>query len=79
MMLLTRVNQGDSGLSENEVKEMTEKAPDLIGPLVEILNLWRVSQHFPSNPAWPAPSFGEADRNDPCPCDPAKNTRSAIA
>jgi uncharacterized protein len=27
-ILLTRINQGDSGLSEDEVKELTGKAPD---------------------------------------------------
>jgi uncharacterized protein len=72
LILLTRINQGDSGLSEDEVKELTEKAPDLIGPWVEILNAWRVSQHLAGQPAPLAPSFGKVGRNDPCPCGSGK-------
>jgi uncharacterized protein len=71
-ILLTRINQGDSGLSEDEVKELTEKAPDWIGPWVEILNAWRVSQHIAGQPVPPAPSFGKVGRNDPCPCGSGK-------
>jgi uncharacterized protein len=72
LILLTRINQGDSGLSEDEVKELTEKAPDLIGPWVEILNAWRVSQHLAGPAVPPAPSFGKVGRNDPCPCGSGK-------
>lgn len=62
LILLTRINEGDSGLPEAEIEELTEKAPDLIPDWVEILNAWRVSQ-----PVTPAPTFGEVGRNDPCP------------
>lgn len=72
LILLTRVNQGDSSLSEDEVKEVTEKAPDLIGPWVEILNAWRVSQHLAGQPVPPAPSLSKVGRNDPCPCGSGK-------
>jgi uncharacterized protein len=72
LILLTRINQGDSGLPDDEIQELTEKAPDLIAAWVEILNAWRVSQHLGSQPATPAPSFGKVGRNDPCPCGSGK-------
>jgi uncharacterized protein len=72
LILLTRINQGDSGLPEDEIQELTEKAPDLIAAWVELLNAWRVSQHLGSQPATPAPSFGKVGRNDPCPCGSGK-------
>lgn len=80
LILLTRISQGDSGLSEDEIKEMTEKAPDLIGPWIESLNAWRMSRHSAGQPAPPpAPRFGKVGRNDPSRAAPAKNTRSAVA
>ena len=72
LITLTRINQGDSGLPEDGIKELTEKAPDLIAAWVEILNAWRVSQHLAPQPAPPAPSFGKVGRNDPCPCGSGK-------
>jgi uncharacterized protein len=72
LITLTRINQGDSGLPDDEIEELTEKAPDLIATWVEILNAWRVSQHRASQPAPPAPSFGKVGRNDPCPCGSGK-------
>ncbi|MBM6584135.1 UPF0149 family protein [Microvirga sp. BT689] len=72
LILLTRINEGDSGLPEAEIEELTEKAPDLIGAWVEILNAWRVSQDLSPQLATPAPSFGKVGRNDPCPCGSGK-------
>ncbi|MEZ0167516.1 UPF0149 family protein [Microvirga sp. TS319] len=73
LILLTRVAQGDGDLSEDKIKELTEHAPDLIGPWIESLHAWRVSQHRAGQPAPPpAPSFGKVGRNDPCPCGSGK-------
>jgi uncharacterized protein len=72
LIMLTRINQGDSGLPEDQIEELTEKAPDLIAPWVEVLHAWRVGQHLASQPASPPPRFGKVGRNDPCPCGSGK-------
>jgi uncharacterized protein len=72
LITLTKINQGDSGLPEDQIEELTQKAPDRIASWVEILNAWRVGQHLASQPKTPAPSFGKVGRNDPCPCGSGK-------
>jgi uncharacterized protein len=72
LITLARINQGDSGLPEDEIEELTEKAPDLIAAWIEILNAWRVSQQLAPQLATPAPNFGKVGRNDPCPCGSGK-------
>jgi uncharacterized protein len=72
LITLTKISQNDSGLPEDQVEELTRKAPDLIASWVEILNAWRVGQHLASQVGTPAPSLGKVGRNDPCPCGSGK-------
>jgi uncharacterized protein len=72
LVMLIDIAHAESDLAEQEVQELTEKAPDLIPAWVEILNAWRVSQHLASQPVPPAASFGKVGRNDPCPCGSGK-------
>jgi uncharacterized protein len=72
LVMLIDIAHAESDLAEQEVQELTEKAPDLIPAWVEILNAWRVSQHRASQPVPPAASFGKVGRNDPCPCGSGK-------
>ncbi len=72
LITLTKINHGDSGLPEGDIRDLTEMAPDLIPFWVETLNAWRIGQHLASHPGTQAPSFGKVGRNDPCPCGSGK-------
>jgi uncharacterized protein len=72
LVMLIDIAHAESDLAEQEVQELTEKAPDLIPAWIEILNAWRVSQHLASQPVTPKPTFGKVGRNDPCPCGSGK-------
>jgi uncharacterized protein len=72
LMTLAEINRGDSSLSEAEIHDLTEKAPDLIPYWVAILNAWRISQHLVGQPGTSTSHFGKVGRNDPCPCGSGK-------
>ena len=72
LVTLVGIAQGESTLSEQQVQDLTQAAPDLIPGWIEILHAWRVSQHPASQPAVPPPPFSKVGRNDPCPCGSGK-------
>jgi uncharacterized protein len=72
LVMLIGIAQGSSTLTEQEIQDLTEQAPDLIPAWVETLHAWRVGQQGGSPTARPAPAFGKVGRNDPCPCGSGK-------
>jgi uncharacterized protein len=72
LVLLIAIAHGESDLTEPEVQELTEQAPDLITTWTDTLHAWRMSQSLARQPDRPAPTFGKVGRNDPCPCGSGK-------
>lgn len=70
---LIAIAKRESQLDQDVQERLTESAPGLIGPWVDALNDWRLSQPRPaSSPLRAAPAPAKAGRNDPCPCGSGK-------
>ncbi|MCG8506698.1 MAG: UPF0149 family protein [Sphingomonadales bacterium] len=72
MIALADISRSESDLSEEEIRELTDNAPELIPCWVQILNDWRIEQEFSSHPETAMPQVEKVGRNAPCPCGSGK-------
>ena len=81
LLLLQAFCMGEVDLSDTEIEQLDEQAPDMIPNIVLNLNDWVKSRHrqgFPLANQTPANSnirpsaYGKVGRNDPCPCGSSK-------
>ncbi|MCI5073949.1 UPF0149 family protein [Oricola sp.] len=70
LITLGAIGRRESDLSETEIDELTDLAPDLIVHWVDTLNAWRLRQS--TTPPPQRGNFGRVGRNDPCPCGSGK-------
>jgi uncharacterized protein len=71
---LAAVADRDPGFTEAERETMTETAPDMIGPMVLILNEWRLANCKPAQMSRSllTTTKSKVGRNEPCPCGSGK-------
>ncbi len=68
MTALVEIARDESDLERGEIDELTQEAPDLIPPWVELLHGWRLQHGAAPAPAPVAAPPAKVGRNEPCPC-----------
>ena len=68
MTTLVLIAHDECDLDRAVIDQLTEAAPDMLGPWVAALNTWRLARHAAAPTPAAAARAAKVGRNDPCPC-----------